>query len=155
MRCPLKSEEPEIARTAGAIDWLQGVVATLTADEVSFGVEAVETTDRYGGALNVPDAERRVVRSARPSTWIALLMDERRHLVRVCKAAISCGVAEQQVRVLEEQGRIIAHLFRRIEGAPELSWTEGQRAAFRRVAIRELSTALESPVVTSGEVRRT
>ena len=89
----------EIWRTAGAVDWLEGKVREQGAEELVWGV--VEQTSG-------PGAPPLIKESAKPSIWLQLYRQERSHLVNVCRVAIAAGVAERQVQLAEEQGRMIA-----------------------------------------------
>ena len=49
---------------------------------------------------------------ARPSVWLELYQKERTHLVAVCATALKCGIAERQVKLAEQHGRLIAEVIR-------------------------------------------
>jgi hypothetical protein len=87
---PLDALLEELRRTAGHVAWLGSVVADL--DEV------MEAT-MFGLS---------------PSAWVKLYQHERTHLARVARDCLSAGVEERQVRIAEEQGRLVSDLIRRI-----------------------------------------
>lgn len=51
---------------------------------------------------------------ARPSVWLELYQKERTHLVAVCATALKCGIAERQVKLSEQHGRLIAEVIRSV-----------------------------------------
>jgi hypothetical protein len=141
---PAEALRQEIARTQGAVIWLQAHIATLDLRDIERGLEAAEQT-------TIPDetAEtgRRVVsartmRRSAPSVWVRLWQDERRHLADVCVRAIACGLAEREVRLAEEQGRLMADIFRRLEADSTIPWTPEALTAFRASTIRELGAPI-------------
>lgn len=77
----------EVHRTAGRVAWLAGVLA-----------------ERGDDALIDAELGR--------SEWVRLEQEERAHLVKVCAAAISAGVAELQVRVAQAQAAEVVQLLR-------------------------------------------
>jgi hypothetical protein len=61
---------------------------------------------------------------------------EREHLVRVSKAAIDSGVAEREVRLAEDQGRLLVQVIHAVVAA--LGLTARQHLDARRVVAEEL-----------------
>lgn len=59
-------------------------------------------------------------------------------LARHCKLALDAGVAERQVRLAEEQGRLIVRVIESMLDDPALGLTKKQRSAGRKVAARHL-----------------
>lgn len=120
----------EVHRTAGHVAWLAQRVAELEADAVVQGQVTetrehdetdegdVETLTAVPGAEKPPDGKRSAGRPPGPvkvkvstsigvNVWIDMYQRERKHLVDVCRTAIACGIAERQVRIAEEQGRMM------------------------------------------------
>jgi hypothetical protein len=95
----------EVQRTAGHVDWLGEVIRELDDPE-----KLKQFTDQ--GVM--------------PSVWIVMYEEERKHLVRVCSEAIKCGVAERQVRIAEEQGRLLAMVLQAFMRDPVLDLTPAQ-----------------------------
>lgn len=92
----------EVHRTAGHVQWLGEVVADIEKGELVWGmVEKTEGLER-GEAT---DIERMAVE---PNVWLKLYQDERKHLVDVCRVAISCGIAERRVQLAEQEARMLA-----------------------------------------------
>jgi len=96
----------EVWRTAGHVDYLAFQVRSHEPDELVYG--QVESSESKAGESHVY-AEKR---QARPSVWLELYLRERKHLVAVCATAISVGIAERQVYLAEQQGRLIAECIR-------------------------------------------
>ena len=92
----------EIWRTAGHVDWLEGKVRETEDADLVWGI----TMDKFGGK------DAGVTSEAKPSVWLELYRKERSHLVDVCRIAIAAGIAERQVRLAEQQGKIIAQVIR-------------------------------------------
>lgn len=124
----------EVHRTAGAVDWLRGQVEALTADAVTWGVtEEKSSTGKDGDSRT---------EAAAVNTWVQLYQQERRHLVDVCKAAISAGIEERRVRLAEQQGALLAGVIRGILGDLEL--TPAQAARVSEVVPRHLRAMAEA-----------
>lgn len=122
----------EIARTAGHVDWLANVVTTLNQADIVWGIQSTEKGVGPKGPIDT------TVHQAGINVWVDLYQRERRHLVDVCKAAISAGIAERQVQLAEAQGRLIADLLRQIIADPELALDAERQEVARRVAARHL-----------------
>lgn len=99
----------ELHQTAGLVGWLRSVIDT---DD-----DAAIDTD-----------------SAQWRAWDT----QRAHLIRVAKTCIDAGIAERHVRLAEQQGALIADLFRRVFDDPELGLTDSQREVVGRVTRRHL-----------------
>ena len=95
----------EIWRTAGAVDWLQAVVSQMDPDDLVYGLHEEFTGGEHGG--------QRKYRAA-PNVWLTKYQEERRHLVLVCRTAIAAGIAERQVRLAEETGKMIADVIKAV-----------------------------------------
>ena len=122
----------EIARTAGHVDWLANVVATLDRTDLVYGLHTTETGVGPEGPID------RTVHQAGINVWVDLYQRERKHLVDVCKTAIAAGIAERQVQLAEAQGRLIADLLRAVIADPELDLDAHRQEVARRVAARHL-----------------
>lgn len=123
----------EVARTAGHVDWLAGVVREFEADDLVWG----RTRRDEIGASEFDGVN--VTEQAAPNVWLELYHRERAHLVKVCAAAIGAGIAERQVRIAERQGALIADLLRAVFADLELGLSEGQRKAAPGVVRRHLA----------------
>ena len=123
----------EIARTAGHVRWLAGVVQAMDSEALVWGKTGTE--QRRGG----PGGDYALLSStAQPSVWVSLYQAERTHLVAVCRAAIGAGIAERQVRLAEAQGALIAAVIRSMIEDPELGLGPDQQEVARKVASRHL-----------------
>lgn len=80
----------EVHRTAGHVAWLGRLIGEYEEKE-----DLVDTD--YDS----------------PRIWLQLYQAERKHLKEVCKTAIGCGIAERHVQLAEDQGRMIATVFRK------------------------------------------
>jgi hypothetical protein len=98
----------EVYRTAGHVDWLQRVIHRHDEEDLVWGITRT-VVNAEGG---VDEVEYR----AAPSIWLQLYKSERKHLAEVCRTAIACGIAERQVRIAEEQGRLIAQVIAGVLG---------------------------------------
>ena len=96
----------EVQRTAGHVYWLGDKVKSLETDGLT------QYTAKDG---------------IKPSEWIAMYQEERKMLVAVCNTAIRAGIAERQVRIVEEQGKIMAMAFMRLINSEALALNPEQR----------------------------
>lgn len=98
----------EIHRSAGIVAWLDKKlkeVAELEGDESLTQLTAA---------------------GRKASVWVAMYQEERDRLVNHCKAAVSMGVAERNVRLAEEQGRMIAMVIQGFLNDRDLNLTPQQ-----------------------------
>ena len=63
----------------------------------------------------------------KPAVWLELYQHERAHLARVATDCLKVGIEERRVKLVEDQGRLVADVIRRIvsglgldPGAPEV-----------------------------------
>lgn len=87
------------------------------------------------------DAERRDAVDRVYPVWER----ERRHHLDIIKAAASLGLAERELRLAEDQARLLGGVIRAILADPELGLSAGQREAAPQVVYRHLS-AIEAGV---------
>lgn len=73
-----------------------------------------------------------------PSFLVKQYADERSHLSRVAKMAVDAGVAEAQVQIAHEQGRIMAAVIRAVVTDQRLGLDPGQVQAALSVAREQL-----------------
>lgn len=133
----------EIYRTAGAVAWLGERVGDLPESALSWnlvseerkqGTEGFAGEDGEGGEVDLTTT----IHGAKPAVLLELYHRERNHLVHVCKVAITCGIAERQIRIAEEQGQQIAQTLRTTFEDPELGLTEVQLEVARLLAAKVL-----------------
>ena len=91
----------EVRRTAGHVAWLGQIVEDLEERTLTHGITRT---------VQKADGSRDVTAEAAVNVWVRLYQDERDRLVRVARAAIECGVAERQVRIVEEQATQLARV---------------------------------------------
>ena len=91
---PVAALLQELHRSAGAVAWLTTVLADVEASDLT--------------------QQSRVTGSAVPSAMWEIFLRERAHYAKVAKDCASAGVEERQVRFIEEQGRQVADVIRRI-----------------------------------------
>jgi hypothetical protein len=127
---PVDALLDEVRWTAGHVAWLRDRVREIEQDALTWGV--TETVDKQAGEFTGVDTTE----AARPNVWLVLYQSERKHLVDVCKAAISAGIAERQVRLAEQQGRLIVGVIQAILG--DLGLSPEQQALVPEVASRHL-----------------
>lgn len=111
----------EVQRTAGHVSWLY------------------EKIQEVGSQHGVDEAMQQwTLMGIKPSFWVDLYIEERKHLVNVSRAAISAGVAERQVALAEEQGKLLAMAIRAILWDDELGLTPAQRTVAPLIIRRHL-----------------
>lgn len=87
----------ELHRTAGHVAYLAGVIKDLQGDQ---DLKQYQTGDN--GTIE------------RPSVWIELYHEERKHFMAIAKTCISVGIEERRIRLAEEQGELLAEVVRGI-----------------------------------------
>jgi hypothetical protein len=122
----------EVRFTAGHVAWLRERVSQLAPDALTWGTR--EIVDKQATEFTGTDTTE----AAAVNVWLELYYRERKHLVDVCKAAISVGIEERYVRLAEAQGAVVAEVIRRI--LDRLNLSEAQ--------------SLLVPVVVPEELRR-
>ena len=124
----------EVHRAAGAVDWLTGIVHDLDPGHVTWGLSGLETKSGGGPTGNYQASTE----AAGVNTWVQLWHTERKHLLVACKTAIDCGVAERQVRLAEQHGKVMADVWRSVIADAELGLNVAQQEAARHVIARHL-----------------
>jgi hypothetical protein len=127
---PTEALLEEVRWTAGHVQWLRDRVRELEQAAVTWGV--TEKVEKTAGEFPGVDTTH----AAAPNVWVDLYARERKHLVDVCKAAISAGIEERRVRLAESQGALLASVIHRILG--DLNLTPDQRALVSEVVPRHL-----------------
>ncbi len=123
----------EVRYTAGHVAWLRERVAELAPDALTWGTR--EMVDKQ--ATEFPGTD--TTEAAAVNMWLELYYRERKHLVDVCKAAISVGIEERMVRLAEAQGALLNDVIRRI--LARLSLSSAQSALLPVVVPEELRRA--------------
>lgn len=129
----------EVQRTAGHVIWLEAKVKSLDESNLT----------QYTGKDGMKESE-----------WIKMYQEERKMLVNVCNTAIRCGIAERQVRIVEEQGKMIAAMLIKLINDSSLDLSPEQRLVAPKICrnlLMEISSGtLEAPqqdlVSIGGEI---
>lgn len=98
----------EVHRTAGAVAYLAERVRGLSEEELIWGV----TEETEQGATEFPGVN--VKREAKPNIWRQMLLEERKHLVDVCRVAVAAGIEERRIRLAESLGGQLAAMLRAV-----------------------------------------
>lgn len=110
----------ELHRTAGHVAWLGALIAELEHEEsvqasVMGPARESDPDERHTPRSGLKQYSRdKQVTWEKPSVWVEMYQQERRHLESVAKSCIAAGIAERQVRMAESQGQMIAELVRTI-----------------------------------------
>lgn len=145
----------EVQHTAGHVQWLRQMIQIMgqdqVLDEVSAVDEALKPDEQPAVAKRAGDPTKRgwdkTLTQVTPdlrisiSVWMEMYQKERSHLVAVCKAAVTMGVAERAVRIAEDQGQLMASVIMAIFNDTALGLTYEQRLAFPEIARRHLEAA--------------
>jgi hypothetical protein len=105
---PVDALLEEVRWTAGHVAWLCARVQEVEQKALVWGV--TEKVDKGSGEFIGVDTTE----AAATNMWLTLYQRERKHLVDVCKAAISAGVEERRVRLAEQQGSLLATVIQAI-----------------------------------------
>jgi hypothetical protein len=118
---PFKALTGELARTAGHVAWLEQRVQSFP---IETGPDAVLT-----------EAQQH---------WYAVYVTERKHLIEVSRIAIGAGLVREQVRLAQEQGKLLALAVERILAGLELSTEQQDKVPQLVPAILRSLPALEA-----------
>jgi hypothetical protein len=131
---PVDALLDEVRWTAGHVAWLRERVREIEEAELVWG--KTEAVDKQAGEFPGTDTTE----AARPNVWLTLYQAERKHLVDVCKAAISAGIEERRVRLAEQQGEVIVGVIQGI--LADLNLSPEQQALVPEVVPRHLRAVL-------------
>lgn len=120
----------EVRWTAGHVVWLREKVQQLEAEALTWGL--AKRDDKQ--ATEFPGVD--VTETAAINVWVDLYQKERRHLVDVCKVAITVGIEERYVKLAERQGEMLASVIRAI--LDDLGLSPEQAAKAPEIAARHL-----------------
>ena len=112
----------ELARTAGHVQWLYEKMQEV---ETEYGQDAALQQSTKMGRT--------------PAVWIDLYYRERQHLLTVAKTAASMGIQERQIRMAEEQGRLLADVIRAFMNDPDLGLSPEQMVRAPELMRRHLA----------------
>lgn len=112
---PGKALLDEIARTYGAVKWLEAKVRELEPDQLVWGMTQHEVGVGPEGPID------KVTEKAEFNAWYRLYCEERDRLSRVAALALKAGIEERRVRLAEQQGDLVAQAIRSILDALNLT----------------------------------
>jgi hypothetical protein len=140
---PFDALKEELARTAGHVAWLQEIIAEMEPVDLVWGETSEEASATIGTGTGAKGDDSMSNTSSSRSeagltTWLKIYQDERRHYVTVAATAIKCGIAEREVKLLEQQGKMIADIFRAFINDPELAVEPEVRQTMLVVASKHL-----------------
>lgn len=143
---PTQALLEEVKWTAGAVDYLRARIDELDPHAMWQGPVKVKSKhhtrdDGVGGHVHGQGhvAELTQDHGLRVHTLWTMLMREREHLVTVSATAIRVGLEERQVKLAEDQGRIVAAVIKAVLG--DLMLTPDQVALVGEVVPRRLREA--------------
>lgn len=133
----------EVQRSAGHVEWLRLVIASIGVDpDADYADQVAQETGM--DPVGVRNALMQFTdKGIDLSVWMSLYQSERTLLVRACKMAVDMGCAERSVRVAEDQGRLLAMVIQKVFSDPELELTNKQKTVLPAIVRREL-TAIEA-----------
>jgi hypothetical protein len=114
----------EVQRTAGHVAWLSEKVRDLDESELVWGVAEQTVTTGGGGGEDGDDeggGSTQTKYKAAKSVWLQLYQDERAHLARVSRDAITAGATERLVSTFERIGAQMVSAFDRTIASSGLS----------------------------------
>jgi len=122
---------------AGLVDWIEQVLRGKTEDSLIWGVR--ETTDT-GEIVTVKEA-------AGPTVWLKLHQEYQRDLIKVCEVAIKCGLAERQVQLAEQEGRLIARVIELVLRRLDIDPAQQNVRRVVGEVMRNIGPAADQPVI--------
>jgi hypothetical protein len=125
----------EVQWTAGHVHWLRAKLREEHPDIGSPSSLVFGTTllrEKTGGE----DWGKTVEAKAGASAWYQMYLDERKHLVTVCSAALKAGVEERRVNLELRQGELLAQAVRGI--LADLNLTSEQQVLVGEIVPKHL-----------------
>ena len=122
----------ELWRSNGAVEWYRQKIENLAAG--GNGDEALIQFTKLGMS---------------PSVWVEMYNGERDRLANTAKVAASMGVAERQIKIVEEQGRMLATVIQALMSHPGLALTPMQQINAKD-AIRDVLSTIKMPQELMG-----
>lgn len=119
----------EIQRSAGHVAWLQAQIA------------AMDSPDELSSMTS---------QGIKPSAILQLYQQERANLVKVSAVAISTGIAEKHLHLLEQQATMMAKAFMAFVNSQQMKLTPEQRINARPI-IRDIMMGMSTDVIDVEE----
>jgi hypothetical protein len=133
---PLTALLEELHRTAGHVAWLGTVVANLLHDgdgyEESISDEGKRVLRPRSGLKQLDSSGK----FEKPSIWVELYQQERKHLAQVSKMAIDSGIEERMVKAAEKQADFFIELLLGI--LMRIGLSDEQQSEAQRIMAEEL-----------------
>jgi hypothetical protein len=120
----------EIWRTNAHIEWL---------------------SQQIGDLDNLGDLTQATPGGYKKSVVVELYHQERAHLLNCTRAALTLGLQERQIQIVEEQGKLVAMAFQALMNDPRLQLTPEQRMNMPTL-VREHLLALQPVTKPIGEL---
>ena len=131
----------ELWRTNGSVEWYRQRIEQIT--EMSRDPEA-----------NQDEAIMQYTKlGMTPSVWVSLYNEERDRLAAVAKVAAGMGVAERSIRIVEEQGRMLATVIQTLMVHPLLALTPMQQINAKDAVREILATVTLAATPTHANMR--
>jgi len=130
----------ELHRTAGIVNWLEGKL-----NQQSDNAQSDDGITAYHPKTGV-----------KQSVWMDMYQNERDRLAQVAKTAASMGIAQRQIQIVEEQGRMLAAVITKLLNHPTLELTPKQRVHapdIIRQLLMELPSSTGTPIDTGVRAR--
>lgn len=134
----------EVQYTAGHVRWLRDTIRWLGGEPDGPEPEN-NPRNRNFDQQRLAILHQQTNMGAKPSVWLEMYHRERRHLIMAAKAAIDAGVAERQVKLAEDQGKLLAMVVMKILNDPGLQLTPQQLALAPGIARHHLLEQAERP----------
>ena len=103
---PAEAITREIRATAGAVTWLRAQVAALDPAEITWGITKRRTGMTPAGAVDVTEHRAEV------NVLVRLLGEQQDRLIKASEIAIRLGVELRRVRLAEQEGQLMAGIFK-------------------------------------------
>lgn len=116
----------ELHRTAGIVAWLGDLIGRLEHEEAFapsvMGPPADDEDEDGERPRNARSGLKQYSREKggfvweKPSVWVEIYQQERKHLTDVAKVCIAAGIEERRVKLAESQGQLLAQVIRGVLG---------------------------------------
>jgi hypothetical protein len=121
--------EDELWRTAGHVEWLAGIVASLEAVVAEAAPrDPAHPNDLVMKREGLFDWQRTTngLLFRQPSVWVNLYQSERKHLLNVAALLVKLGVDKERVDVIRSSGLKMASVFQAVLGDARLGLSPEQ-----------------------------
>lgn len=141
----------EVHRTAGHVQWLHEMIQWLgrspDTDVTDEELEEVGIVPMGHAADAITQA---TLQGIKPSIWLQMYQAERKHLMEVCKTAVTMGCAERTIQLAEDQGKMLAMVILAIFRDNRLGMNHEQIGIFPTIAREHMAKARLGPAHQSS-----